>query len=95
MSDWVRIRRGRVFIPRRSSQASKGDGTGPVSVCTNRRRGVSSRPSRTTTAPPVTSLCPPKYFVVAWITMSAPSASGRWRMGVIQVLSTAASAPAL
>ena len=43
---------------------------------------------RKTSAPPCTSLWPPKYFVVEWSTMSAPSSSGRWSAGVANVLST-------
>ena len=46
-----------------------------------------------TSAPPSTSLCPPKYLVVECITTSAPSASGRCSTGVAKVLSQASSAP--
>ena len=45
------------------------------------------------TAPPTTSEWPPRYFVVEWSTRSAPSASGCWRYGLANVLSTATSAP--
>jgi hypothetical protein len=41
----------------------------------------------------MTSEWPPRYFVVEWTTMSAPSSSGRWRYGVAKVLSTTTSAP--
>ena len=44
--------------------------------------------------PPITSEWPPRYFVVEWTTMSAPSSSGRWRYGVANVLSTTTRAPA-
>src|SRR5215207_7903030 len=46
------------------------------------------------TAPPTTSECPPRYFVVLWTTRSAPSASGCCRYGEAKVLSTASTAPA-
>jgi hypothetical protein len=44
--------------------------------------------------PPTTSLCPLKYFVLEWTTASAPSASGSWKYGVANVLSTTNQAPA-
>ena len=43
--------------------------------------------------PPTTSEWPPRYLVVEWTTMSAPSSSGRCRYGVAKVLSTTTSAP--
>jgi hypothetical protein len=46
------------------------------------------------TKPPITSECPPRYFVVEWTTTSAPSSSGLWRYGVANVLSTTTMAPA-
>ena len=49
--------------------------------------------SSSATNPPTTSLWPPRYFVVLWTTRSAPSASGDWRYGVANVLSTARIAP--
>ena len=49
---------------------------------------------RATMAPPMTSLWPLRYFVVAWWTRSAPSASGNWRIGVAIVLSHTLTAPA-
>ena len=45
------------------------------------------------TKPPITSEWPPRYFVVEWTTMSAPSSSGRWRYGVANVLSTTHERP--
>ena len=48
----------------------------------------------TTRAPPTTSECPPRYFVVEWTTTSAPSVSGCCRYGDANVLSTTSSAPA-
>ena len=41
-----------------------------------------------TRAPPMTSECPPRYFVVECMTTSAPSASGCCRYGEAKVLST-------
>ena len=46
------------------------------------------------TAPPVTSECPPIYFVVLWTIKSAPRSSGVCRIGVANVLSTTSLAPA-
>src|SRR3954465_14819036 len=54
---------------------------------------VASSRSRTTTAPPTTSEWPPTYLVVEWTTTSAPSASGCWRYGDANVLSTTSRAP--
>ena len=45
------------------------------------------------TTPPIESLWPLRYFVVLWMTRSAPSASGRCRHGLANVLSTASVAP--
>ena len=46
-------------------------------------------PRRFTTAtPPTLSECPFRNFVVECTTMSAPSASGRWKNGLMKVLST-------
>ena len=45
------------------------------------------------TNPPTTSEWPPRYFVVECTTTSAPSASGCWRYGVANVLSTTTRAP--
>ena len=39
--------------------------------------------------PPTTSLCPPRYFVVECVTMSAPNLRGCCQTGVRNVLSTA------
>ncbi len=46
------------------------------------------------TAPPSTSLWPPRNFVELWMTRSAPSSSGRCSTGLAKVLSTATIAPA-
>src|SRR5437764_634076 len=47
-----------------------------------RTRSKSSSRALVTTAPPITSACPPRYLVVACKTRSAPSLSGDWRTGV-------------
>ena len=39
------------------------------------------------------SLWPFRYLVVEWSTMSAPISSGRWKIGVAKVLSTAKRSP--
>ena len=52
-------------------------------------------PSSRHTAPPITRPCPSRYLVAEWITMSAPSSSGRCSAGVQNTLSTTSSAPAL
>ncbi len=44
-------------------------------------------------APATTSLWPLMYFVVEWMTTSAPSSRGRCRSGVRNVLSTTTRAP--
>ena len=48
---------------------------------------------RLTTAPPSTSLRPPRYFVVACMTRSQPRSSGRCSAGEAKVLSATARAP--
>ena len=53
---------------------------------------VVQRPASSVIAtPPTTSLWPPMYFVVECTTICAPSASGCWKYGVANVLSTATS----
>src|ERR671917_2402833 len=81
-------------MPLRASQHSKGEGIAPPEcwtflIC---RNGPSSLLA--TTTPPITSEWPPRYFVVACTTRSAPSSRGRCRTGVAQVLSQAIRAPA-
>ena len=46
-----------------------------------------------TTAPAITSLCPPMYFDAECTTMSTPSVIGFWNSGVAQLLSMQVSAP--
>ena len=87
------MRTASVFTPRSTSQASNGPGTAPSDFCRNRSRSAivgSFVPAK----PPMTSECPPRYFVVEWTTMSAPRSSGFWRYGVANVLSTTSRAPA-
>jgi hypothetical protein len=81
-------------MPLRASQHSKGEGIAPPECWTSliRRNGPSSLLA--TTTPPITSEWPPRYFVVACTTRSAPSSRGRCRTGVAQVLSQASRAPA-
>ena len=45
--------------------------------------------------PPTPSLWPFRYFVVECSTMSAPSSSGRWKNGDMNVLSTIRRAPSV
>lgn len=49
---------------------------------------------RGVTAPAMTSLCPARYLVAEWMTMSAPRDMARWLMGVAKVESMHTSAPA-
>src|ERR671921_117452 len=81
-------------MPLRVSQHSKGEGIAPPECWTSliRRNGPSALLA--TTTPPITSEWPPRYFVVACTTRSAPSSRGRCRTGVAQVLSQASRAPA-
>ena len=43
--------------------------------------------------PPTLSLWPFRYFVVLWVTRSAPNSIGRWMYGLANVLSTTSFAP--
>src|SRR5215211_7196964 len=80
-------------MPLRVSQHSKGERIAPPECCTFliRWNGPSSLLA---TTPPITSEWPPRYFVVACTTRSAPSSRGHCRTGVAQVLSQASRAPA-
>ena len=81
-SVWAAIRRCSVRSPRCTRKQSSGPGTAPIEFCTNFTPSC-ARDSRTTTAPPTASECPPRYFVVECTTASAPApaAAGRpaWR----------------
>ena len=87
------MRSASVLIPRRTSHESNGPGTAPSDFCRKRRRSAIVG-SFVATKPPITSECPPRYFVVEWRTTSAPSSSGFCRYGVAKVLSTTTIAPA-
>ena len=81
------MRTARVFRPRSTSQASNGPGDRAHRVLVEGDPLGDHSPSRvvapgaTTTAPPMTSLCPPAYFVVQCTTTSAPSAMGGLQVG--------------
>ena len=47
-----------------------------------------------TTTPATVSLWPEMYLEAEWITRSTPCASGRWWIGVAQLLSRTLTAPA-
>jgi hypothetical protein len=72
------MRRARVLSPRRTSHASNGPGTAPSEFWRNARRSAIVG-SFVQAKPPTRSEWPPRYFVVEWTTMSAPSSSGRCR----------------
>ena len=76
-SQCARIRQGSVCI--RDAPASNRMAPAPRrrSLCISRTRWKNSSSSRAMSAPPRTSLWPPKYFVVECMTRSAPSANGR------------------
>ena len=75
-----------VFTPRSTRQQSNGPGTPPSDSAGSDALG--HRRSFVAATPPTTSLCPFRYFVVECTTTSAPSSSGRWKYGVMNVLST-------
>ena len=66
------IRTASVLIPRMVSHASIGDDTAPAANWMNCTFSASSSSSMTS-APPITSEWPPRYFVVECTTTSAPS----------------------
>ena len=65
LSQWRSIRTPSVLSPRWVRKASKGPATAPIAFWWKPIFSARSR-SRTTTAPPTTSLCPPTYLVVEW-----------------------------
>ena len=81
------MRSARVFTPRRQSQQSNGPGTAPAAFWTNCSRSEAAS-SLLITTPPTMSLWPFRYFVVLCTTRCAPSSIGRWKKGVMNVLST-------
>ena len=80
--------------PRRTSQESKGERIAPAAFCTYWSHWASFA-SPTTATPPTLSEWPFRNLVVECTTMSAPRASGRWKNGLMKVLSTTSSAPRL
>src|ERR1700761_4235403 len=66
-----------------------GEGTAPPICCTCRIFCHHSSFTGVINAPPVRSLCPPKYLVAECITRSAPKLRGCWQTGVAKVLSQA------
>ncbi len=77
-------------MPRIVRYASKGPKLGPM--VRSKVVSVSKFSASEMTTPPSTSPCPAKYFVALWITMLAPSSSGRISIGVAKVLSTISGA---
>ena len=84
-----------------AASSTPGAAASSRTVTAPRRRrsgGTATAPRATSsdvsTAPPSTSLWPPRYFVELCTTRSAPSSSGRCSTGLAKVLSTATSAPA-
>ena len=71
-SCWRSTRTASVRMPRSNSQQSNGAGTAPVAFCRNPMRSASASSLRST-APPTTSVWPPRYFVEECTTTSAPS----------------------
>ena len=91
-SSWRGMRMWSVFVPRRTSHESKGERIAPTAFCTYcSHRACAS--SRTTATPPTLSEWPFRNFVVECTTTSAPRASGRWKKGLMNVLSTTRTAP--
>ncbi len=64
----------------------------PPAFCTNRSHSACFG-SLATATPPTLSECPFRNFVVECTTMSAPRARGRWKNGLMKVLSTTRIAP--
>ena len=74
-------------MPRETRKESKGDRMPPAAFCVKPIFSPSAA-SAQMTAPPTESEWPFRYFVVEWTTASQPSASGFWKNGVANVLST-------
>ena len=85
-------RRCRVRSPRSASHASTVPGTAPCRLRVATSRSATPT-SRATATPSSRSEWPERYFVALCTTTSAPVSSGRCRIGVAKVLSTASSAP--
>ena len=85
----ARTRRSSVRSPRISRNASNGCRMSPCALRMSRARSNSASARAKHSAPAITSEWPLRYFVAECITTSAPSASGRVKIGVAQVESTA------
>ena len=81
-----------VSSPFRMTHALNGLNVGPA-LRRNVVSGSCTSARLPSTAPPSTRPCPSRYLVAEWITMSAPSATGRCNAGVQKQLSTASRAP--
>ena len=81
------MRSSRVSRPFRNTQALNGLMVGPA-VRSTPNTSVPTTASLPMTAPPTQRPWPSKYLVAEWITISAPSSSGRCRAGVQKQLST-------
>ena len=81
-------------MPRISSQASNGPRVAPICARTWPMRSHNALRAAVASAPATTSEWPLRYLVAECMTMSAPSASGRVKIGVETVESTHSSAPA-
>src|SRR5665213_1685037 len=81
-------------IPREVSHDANGEGIAPHNRCRSRMRAHSSSSRAATSAPPIVSWLPAMYFVVEWMTRSAPCSIGRCSTGVASVLSQTSCAPA-
>ena len=87
----ARTRSASVASPRVRSHAAVGSRIAPVRLRKPRTRAMSSAPPSNT--PATRSECPPSALVAECMTTSAPSAKGRWTMGVANVESTSSRAP--
>ena len=81
-------------MPRSSSQASNAPGTPPMRVRAALISCQRSSAALVASTPASRSLCPARYFVAEWKTMSAPRSSARSVTGGVAVASTPRTAPA-
>ena len=91
-SQWRSMRTGRVLMPRSTRYESNGPATAPTAFCAKPICSASSS-WLVVTAPPTTSLWPPRYLVAECTTASAPRLIGCCRYGVAKVLSTTTRPP--
>ena len=78
-------------MPRSMSQAAWGSMACPHTCISRRTSSITD--SEPATAPAMTSVCPLRYLVALWITMSAPCSSGRKLIGDANVESTRRASP--